>query len=441
MGIKHGALAARVPGVVDAGIKRLVSLQQADGGWGWQGHAETHEMITPYVVWGLMEAERGGYKIPDGVIKRGLDRIARLIYARSSETQLSDRVYLMHVYGQREKLFDSWWRELVEKRAKMIDYALALSLEIAVGRGDRTEADAFAKTLRDRARRIGGLANWTTGSFSRWMEDPSETTAAVLKALVAYDVADPLVPEAIAYFVANKRGDRWNSTKDTAMVVYAITEYIAKKKLTSPRDSVVEYTVDGGPVQRAAFPDGLAHAFPLKLSSRKATLAFPKASPGMLVRMSARYHKRGRDLAPAANGLAVTRAVYLLDAKGARGKRLASGDRVPVGSFVESVVEVAHEKREQMRFMLVEDPKPAGAELMNEGDRRFPTPETRAWVLREDREAHVAFHHETTPATTRTRSVLRLEMPGELAMAPAQAELMYQTTTRGSSGTFILRAE
>jgi len=444
LGIRDGALSARLPKVVESGMKRLADMQQPDGGWGWNGHSETHEMITPYVVWGLLEADKAGHKLPDpGALARGFARVATLIQARGPETNLSDRTYLMYVYSQRNRLPDGWWNSLVERREKLSDYALALALEMAIARHDTANADRMAAALRTRGQRGNGWTHWRTGSFSRWMEDPIETSAVVLKALVAYDINDPLIPEVISYFVANKHGDRWNSTKDTAMVLYAMTEYLAKRGVKAgARDASVAYAVNGGSSAQLGFSDGLVRKVVLDGSrvARKNVITFGKASPGMMVRVVLRYRKSGRDLEPASHGLDVTRELYLLGAKGARIRPLATGDRVPRGAYVESVVTVTHGQHEAMRYLLVEDPKPAGAESLPVDDPRFPRV-AHSYVLREDRETHIAFHHEEAPATTSVRTILHLEMAGELAIAPAQAELMYQTQTRGNSGSIVLRVD
>jgi uncharacterized protein YfaS (alpha-2-macroglobulin family) len=152
-----------------------------------------------------------------------------------------------------------------------------------------------------------------------------------------------------------------------------------------------------------------------------------------------RYRSRGRDLTPLAQGLSVTRRLFLVDDAGKR-TALKSGDRVRQGAYVESVIQVSHAQRERMRFLLVEDPKPAGAEALPATDHRLQT-FGKPWVFREDRESHLAFHHEEASSTTETRTILHLESAGDLAFVPASAELMYQTETRGHSGSFTLRVE
>ena len=77
--------------------------------------------------------------------------------------------------------------------------------------------------------------------------------------------------------------------------------------------------------------------------------------------------------------------------------------------------------------------------MVPEEDRRFDQSGTPC-VLREEREAHVAYHHERTEAMLIDRCVLHLENAGEFLVPPAVVEMMYQTETRGHSGTFRFRA-
>src|SRR5262249_31299295 len=93
-----------------------------------------------------------------------------------------------------------------------------------------------------------------------------------------------------------------------------------------------------------------------------------------------------------------------------------------------------------MSYVLVESPKASGGEVVPADDPRFAPQHSLCtpYALREDREAMTVFHHETTPQVLGDRSVFLAELAGEDAGAPARLEMMYQTETRGHSGTFLL---
>ena len=81
---------------------------------------------------------------------------------------------------------------------------------------------------------------WTKAGFSRWGDNTIEVTATVMKALVAHDPHDPLIPGMLAFFHGTKRGDRWDSTKDTACVLYALCDYLAAVRAGPAADGFVK---------------------------------------------------------------------------------------------------------------------------------------------------------------------------------------------------------
>ena len=73
-------LEEKLPKVVEVGQKRLIALQLPDGGWGWNGNGQTHEMMTPYALFGLIAAEEAGYPCPNPTtIPRGMARLKQYL--------------------------------------------------------------------------------------------------------------------------------------------------------------------------------------------------------------------------------------------------------------------------------------------------------------------------------------------------------------------------
>ncbi len=450
--IAHPGLEKKLPKVAAAGIKRLLDLQREDGGWGWYGTGQTHEMMTPYALFGLLEAEKAGYEIGHPkAIERGLARLQGFIDSMGT-AQAADRIYSMYVVAQRKKVPAEWWRFIDGQRGKLSDYALALALEMAVRHDKRRLADRLAERLRSRAKRDRHGRHFTTAGFSRWGDDRFEITAAALKALVAYrdrydgssdELADPLIRDLIAFFMATKRGDRWNSTKDTAMIIYAIADYVATTD-TGPgavetatltlggrggRDEVVKrIRLDGSLSKKVRLPGTtLAHG------ENRVRLS---GAPGAVFRAVFRHWTTGPDIAAEARGLAVSRSFYLVDEHGKRLRELMSGDSVPRGSYIETAVTTTGTG--QLSYVVVDNPKPSSCEIIAETDRRFG--QTRgAHVLREDRTDGTDYHYERGYGSVHSRAILHAEFAGDFLVAPAAAELLYQTEIRGHSSAFRLR--
>ena len=71
-------------------------------------------------------------------------------------------------------------------------------------------------------------AHWgNDGVYHRWSDGAVETTAFVLRALVAIDPDHELVEPTMNWLVKNRRGAQWSNTRDTAITVLALNDYLA----------------------------------------------------------------------------------------------------------------------------------------------------------------------------------------------------------------------
>lgn len=168
-------------------------------------------------------------------------------------------------------------------------------------------------------------------------------------------------------------------------------------------------------------------------------LTFKECSSGMMYRVVVRYWVNGHRLPAESHGIEVARRWWLLNDRGRRLRELKSGATVPRGAYLESSVEARPSGDDGiMRFVLVENPRPAGCEVVPLDDARFSQQGTPC-LLREDREKLVAFHHDQTSGLIVDRCVLHAELAGEYLVPPAHVEMMYQTEVRGHSGAFAFR--
>lgn len=114
--------------------------------------------------------------------------------------------------------------------------------------------------------------------------------------------------------------------------------------------------------------------------------------------------------------------------------------RNPRGAYVEGEITATRTGHAAMRYVLMDNPKPASCEILPVEDTRFQQGST-AFVLREDKTPSVLWHHEQTGGQIVNRCVLHAELAGEFTVVPAQVELMYSPDIRGHSGTFRLRVK
>jgi len=455
--IDDPALAKKVPRYAEAGIKRLLELQQKDGGWGWQGSGATHEMMTPYALYGLIEAQKAGFTIPnEKAIERGMVRLEQFIDNMGTR-QAADRIYCMWVYSQQKPLKDNWWKWLHQLSNKTLttkkvrndllsDYAAALTLEMATKSKwahQKSLADQMMRLLSYRAKlnQSKTQAHWTTSGFSRWGNDKFEITAAVLKAVVAHDSEHPLVAQSLNYFAATKRGNRWNSTKDTAMILYAMCDYLTKQNIKLD-DSTTEtkLTINGKEhvITNPSWKPKKMIISGKELVGKNLQVEFTKGDKSHQYRMVFRYWKQGKDVAAVNKGINLSRTLELIDTTGKRIRLLKSADTVPSGSFIRSTVHASFNKRAD--FTLLVDPKISAAEFtsIQRNNAQPSLPYHVPYVLKEDKAVGTFWHYELAQSGMTNTSIYRVEMEGSFLIAPAYAELMYDTAVRGNSDSFML---
>jgi alpha-2-macroglobulin len=457
-------LEEKLPKVVLAGQKRLIELQQPDGGWGWNGNSATHEMMTPYALLGLLLAEDAGYPCPNPTsIPRGMERL-RVYLERMGDAwlpgkdgppkfaepqQVNDSLFCLWVYSMKAdaKEFEGWWGriEMGVGNPVMSDIGHAFALELAVKFKKNELAKKLVAELHKRAKKSGDHVYWTTAGFSRWGDNTTEVTAAVMKALVAHDPSDPLIPGILAFFHGTKRGDRWDSTKDTACVLYALCDYLAAVKAGPAAAGLVKINLNGtddgnvrldSPTSKIVKLTGKT----LKPGENVFKVTGADGTGGALARVVVSF-TRGRDAEIPArdHGVRVDRTISL---RGADGKwtELKSGATVPAGSYVKVAVRATPSPGTQVNYTLLESPKPAGGETIAANDTRFAKDvASSGYVLREDREAMTCFHYEHAAGVFAAEYVVLTEFVGEFRIAPARVELMYKPTVGGHSDSFVLK--
>ncbi len=77
LGIKNAALEKKLPEHISAGLSRLISLQNRDGGWGWWSEDRSEPYLTAHVMYGLTAARSLGQFVPKEVYRRGMMRLKK----------------------------------------------------------------------------------------------------------------------------------------------------------------------------------------------------------------------------------------------------------------------------------------------------------------------------------------------------------------------------
>ncbi|MFH1807449.1 MAG: alpha-2-macroglobulin family protein [Pseudomonadota bacterium] len=389
--------------MVQQGLDRLVDFQHSDGGWGWWKDGDSDRFMTAYVVWGLSLARGAGITLKSNVLERAVhylnvnlvneerdpERQAWLLHAVSTFHAVSKS---RRVHEYQVKAFDN----LFTQRTRLSAYSTALLTLAAHNLGHADKAKILVDNLqngvlRDQApdtsvvmrgeqkssRETLGTAHWgEERGWWRWHQGAIETTAFVLRALVAVDPKNPLIEPTTNWLAKNRRGAQWSNTRDTAIAVLALSDAL---RASGELGGATEYEVlvNGKSVarqrlskQQALVAPGLISVDSTLLKDGDNTVVIRKKQ-GQALYFFARadFFSLEEPIPPAGNELFVRRQYYrwagrptLLKGKVVERRPLNDGDSIASGERVEVVVTV--ETKNDYEYLIFEDLKPAGFEAV-----------------------------------------------------------------------------
>ncbi|MEJ2422775.1 MAG: alpha-2-macroglobulin, partial [Acidobacteriota bacterium] len=321
-------------------------------------------------------------------------------------------------------------------------------------------------------------AHWgASGFWWNWYDSPVESTAFALKALLAVDPKNPLVEPAVNWLIRNRRGAQWSNTRNTAVAILALDDYLAASGELQA-DVTYDVAVNGHPIARrhVSGKDVIAapsvfEVKPEDLKSGRNTVTITRVSGGAPLYFSAQasFFSTEEPVTPAGNELFVHRRYYrliphdtLLNGVQYNRKRLRDGDTIRSGEVVECVLTV--EAKNDYRYLVFEDLKPAGFEALNDksggwfrafqltpdaagrlfgesgkGRGKAPAlqntdyPGRREYIYPEYRDRKAAFFVSRLPqGFWQITYKLRAETPGYFHALPALGYAMYVPEIRGN---------
>jgi len=458
---------------IQAATRKLLALQHAQG-WGWWETGDDEVEMTAYGLWGLTAARAAGVAVDEQRFERGLASLAEALPRIKKDTP---RRYLIEAgTGPDTRAMGLWgmymvlgsprpprvsprFRPLAAReldrlwadRAGLTTYGKAVFASALV-LADHPRAGRALIDLDQQAAQSANLAHWEAGGglFS-WSNSNVEATAHALLAHLARDPGNPLVAKAERWLELNRKRDRWTSTKDTAVSLVAIAAYTRQRAtgaVTEPY--VVEMSLDDTPVASAVADPGSAGrpltfalgGVNLPAGRHKVALAAPPhATP--LYGAELRYFEQARDI-PARAGeiVAIAREYFaipkdlLAEARtmtpsGLFGEKtfhrlIPAGGRARPGDRLVARVRVT--TTQDVRFAVIEDPLPSGAEVLldESGDDSY------WWNHRDVLDDKVVFFADTL---TKGQPhdfyyVLRPELIGSFRVLPPVVEAMYAPDIR-----------
>jgi uncharacterized protein YfaS (alpha-2-macroglobulin family) len=426
---------------VRAGIERLYSFQHDDGGWGWWPDDQSMVFMTAYVVNGLGQAKAAGYTVDDQRIAKAEAWLTSMLSAHPD--MIPDlRAYAVYALattgGAPKDALDKVW----SSRDKLSDEGLALTGLALAAAGDG-RAKTAADLLEKKAHATDVDAYWVgtyDGLLDFWDDTSPETTAFALKLLLAEDRSSGLMPKAARWLTEHRDGDYWYSTKQTSMVIQGLTDYLAVSgELANTSD--VEVLVNGTSVGKRHFGSADAFAAPWQI---KVTAAQAGNGGQVTIRKSGNgitywstedgwYSADRKNFQQGQLALNITRDYYLLQKRQDKPTDPITYDLVPLNGpvHVGDIVAVRLALGgTNWKYLLAEDPIPAGTEFLPESGLYTINHKPDWWAdfftRKEFHDDRAAFFNDDFSGHREYVYLLKVDNPGKFQISPADAGPMYQ---------------
>ena len=428
---------------IAAGMARLKDFQHDDGGWGWWKEDESQVFMTAYVVSGFGQAVAAGYD-------PGADSLARAeTYLHNALTQHPNmrpdlRAYVVYALAWNKATHPDEIQAAWKDRANMKTQALAMLGGVLFDAGDQAKAQEIAGTLESQAIVNDFEANWPS-TYDYLMEfeidDGAETTAYVVRFLSLVKPDSPLLPKAALWLVNHREGGYfWYSTKQTAMVIFGLTNYI-KSSHELDANFRAEVYVNGKQVAARQFTPADAwnpappafHLSASQLQTGPNEIRIHKSGKGRLYwSASGAYFSNDKRLVQNNRfSLNITRDYFRLTPEQRSDKIVYNLDplqgELHVGDILAVRVTVAGS---EWRYLLIEDPIPAGAEFINRDDlyefKHRPDWWEYWFTRREFHDDRAAIFQTYFSGRHDYFYLLKIVNPGKFQVSPAMVQPMYQ---------------
>lgn len=426
---------------VRAGLDRLLDFQHPDGGWGWWQTDDSSAYMTALVVEGFSRAIDAGYQAPNLAEARtkGVTWLTQE-FEREERAVPDARAYMLYALGQANAATPAQVDSVWAQRDRLSPQALA-QLGLALHRRKDPRANEAVAKLETLAQQSAQEAwwKWDRDDVLGFVYDTStEATAMALKLLSRVKPTSPLVPKAALWLSANRsEGYWWSSTKQTALAVDGLTEYLKGSGELKP-DFTVNVDVNGKRVLSKRFTQddvmGVRSAIvtvPAALANQVRVTRTGEGRAYWSVR--ADYYSNEDKLQKTGSiALNLLRDYFKLVPIQRNGRIVYQLER-STGEFQSGDIIASRLTLTggDWRYLLLEDPIPAGVELI-EKDDLYELAEKPSWwnsyanrrELRDDRAALFKTYFSAGQGTF--FSLFKVVNPGKFRASPARVTPMYQ---------------
>jgi alpha-2-macroglobulin len=443
---------------VNAGLDRLNDLKHDDGGWGWWKEDASRVFMTAYVVSGLAQAKDAGYAKAAANLSGGVDYLQKQLAAHPR--MLPElRAYVLYALSQAGASgLNSSVETLWSRRSDLSAEGLALTGLVMLRTGD-SRAAQVAQMLEAKAKHVGDLASWPSNYnplLDLGDDNSAESTAFALRFLTHADAKSPLLQPAAQWLVLNRNGGYWwSSTEQTAMVLYGLVDYLAASQELNA-DFDVDVLLNGNSIGKRHFSatdaargaDLTIDVAAGQLQPGNNVVVVTKNGSGRAYwSVQGKYYSTEPKLYQRGTlSLNLTRDYFKLSPITKDGQIVYRLDplRGPVMPGDTLAVHLAV-NGSPTKYLLIEDPIPAGVEFVQQEDSYKILDRPAAWdywyTRRDFYDDRAAIFASESTGRHESFYLLKVVNPGSFAISPANVQPMYQPGIQATTDMLHLEVE
>jgi hypothetical protein len=443
---------------IQAGMARLKDFQHADGGWGWWKDDDSLVFMTAYVVSGYGQAHAAGYDVDSDSLANAEGYLHSSLqnYPNMRADLRAYVVYALELNGaaSSDELAAAW-----DARGSMTTQGLSMLGLAFQGTGDSAKALEMATKVESLATVDSQNAHWASDydSFMEFeIEDSAETTAYAVRLLSLAKPTSALLPKAAFWLVNNRDGGYfWDSTKQTAMVIFGLTEYLKASHELGANFRADVY-VNGKQVMTKQFTAADAfnpvqpviHLDSSQLQSGANQIRIHKTGTGRLYwSASGSYYSSDKHLVQNNKlSLNITRDYFKMVPEQTSGKIVYDLDPLAGDLQVGDIVAVRITlSGSEWNYLLMEDPIPAGAEFIT-NDNLYELKQPPSWwesdyTSREFHDDRAAIFQDEFSGQREYVYLLKIVNAGKFQVSPAEVQPMYQPSVFATSDAITVEVK
>jgi alpha-2-macroglobulin len=456
--ISSTANAGDLDSKIKAGMARLQDFQHDDGGWGWWKDDESQVFMTAYVVAGFGQVRDAGYQVNADSLGNAQKWLHNSL-ANHANMRPDLQAFVVYALALIQEAHDNEIEAAWNKRSSMTTQGLAMLGLTQNAKGNHARAKEIADKLESTAITTDREASWPE-NYDYFMEfeidDAAETTAYAVRLLSLEKPESPLLPKA-AFWLVNHRdgGYFWDSTKQTAMVIFGLTEYM-KTSHELDANFHAEVFVNGKQVSARQFTAAdsfnptqpTIHLDASALHEGANEIRIHKTGAGRLYwSASGSYYSNDKKLVQSNKlSLNITRDYFRLTPENTGNKIVYNLDPLQGDLHVGDVLAVrVTVGGSEWRYLLMEDPIPAGAEFITRDDL-YELKQKPGWwdswfTRREFHDDRAAIFQTYFNKHQQYVYLLKIVNPGKFQVSPALVRPMYQPSIFATSDALLLEVK